>query len=148
MTDTSILSTFTVANLTVVRFLLVTGVKHGVTQTYVVMRDANNRPFEQDDVSVATGAFIQFLNFTGGELRIFLQKNDANVPATPLADNARVLEVPQGNAGTVRQVKEVLKGEEAFTFSAVALTASGDLAFFDPRIIIKSRALIDEAGAK
>lgn len=136
-------SSFTAVNTTVVKFKLVTRNKGDGDKYYLVMVDQDDAPFPGDDVVVESEKFIEVINDTGGYLVIFLQKNaNTGVPGSPFRDGVKLVKLDPGDSRTAR-VRKLGNAApaEPFTFTAVALTASGDLAFFDPRIIIKPQSI-------
>lgn len=142
--DTVSLSAFENTATTTVTFKL--AAKPDGSVTCLQMVDQNGDPFPNNDIVVGQNKFIEFINATVlpeggpdtcGTLVIFFQKGPNNQPGSPLKDGMKARLIDPNKSWSKRVRRLAGSGNEAYSFTAVALTASGDVATFDPRIIIK-----------
>lgn len=149
MNDTVTLSAFETTTTTTVTFKL--AAKPDGSVTCLQMVDKNGQPFLNNDIVVQQDKFIEFINATVlpgggpdtcGTLVIFFQKGANNQPGSPLKDGIKARLIDPNKLWSKRIKRLAGKDEEAYSFTAVALTASGDVATFDPRIIIKPLSIV------
>lgn len=147
--DSLALTAYETTKITSVTFKLAT--KPDGSVTCLQMMDKNGEPFPGDDIVVEQDKLIEFVNATVlpgggpdtcGTLVIFFQKQiddekKTSKPGTPIkyGDTAKLIR-PR-STWEAKTKKLTGNKAEAYSFSAVALTANGDVATFDPRIIIK-----------
>ncbi|HMO66110.1 MAG TPA: hypothetical protein PKE47_12950 [Verrucomicrobiota bacterium] len=149
MTDKMPLSAFETTSTTTVTFKL--AAKPDGSVTCLQMVDKNDQPFPDNDIVVGQDKFIEFINATvtpdcgpdtSGTLVIFFQKGPNNQPGSPLKDGVKARLIDPNKSWSKRIKRLAGPGDEAYSFTAVALTAGGDVATFDPRIIIKPQNIL------